>query len=372
MKSKLIIDGLPLLTTLTGVGRYTFEISRHLQGFSEMDLYFYYGYISRKLIGAEDTDRLKLIKKIADKIPPIKKIILKFNHIYKYVNPRSFDLYWQPNFIPIESIKSKKVVTTIHDFSFIHYPDFHPRKRIEYFRENFFTNIKRSDSIITVSEYIKQEILDRLSFSEDQISVIYHGIRHDIFKPMVNPSPGIEIPRKFILFVGSIEPRKNLFNLLKAYSLLSKELKSEYKLLLVGFQGWQNSEIMAEINKNKEYIHYAGYVTDQQLSAIYNLATCFIFPSYYEGFGLPPVEAMACGAPVIVSRAGPMPEVCGDAALYIDPYSVDDIKETLEDLLCSEKKQEDLSKAGLQRARMFNWSKSAEAHRQVFNKLIFA
>lgn len=284
----------------------------------------------------------------------------------------TYDIYWQSNFIVSECIKAKKIVTTVHDFSFILHKDFHPKERIKYFEDNFFKNIYRSDIIITGSEFSKHEILERLDFKKENVRVIYHGVRHDIFKKLVNVSLNFNLPQNFIFSVGSIEPRKNLIGLLNAYNNLNDDIKNEYKLVLAGFKGWENQEIMQIIERNKEFITYLGYITDEELAAVYNKASCFVYPSFYEGFGLPPLEAMACGTPVICSNISSLPEVAGDAVLYCDPYSVDDIKNKIEKLLLDEDLQKELSQKGIFQAQKFTWEKSAQEHMKIFNELFLS
>jgi len=240
----------------------------------------------------------------------------------------------------------------------------------KYFDNSFYKNIYRSDMIITGSSYTKQEILDRLDFQEDKIRVIYHGVNHNLFKIYKDIELDFELPPKFILSVGSIEPRKNLLGLLKAYNLLDKNIKNEYKLILVGFKGWENQEIMEIINQNRDSIRYLGFISNSDLAKVYNLATCFVYPSFYEGFGLPIVEAMACGTPVITSNISSLPEVGGDAVVYVNPNDIRDIKEKIEMVLGDIVLQKEMIKKGLKRAKEFSWEKSAKEHIEVFKKVL--
>ena len=292
----------------------------------------------------------------------VRKILLSYVHLFS----KSYELYWQPNFIPNSGIKAKKIVTTVHDFSFILYRDFHPKERIEYFEKYFFNNLDRSDMIITGSEYTKREILKYTKFKEDKIVVIYHGIDHNLFKVYQKIELGFDLPSKFILSVGSIEPRKNLLRLLKAYQGLPLEIKDEYKLLLVGFSGWENSEIISLIKELEEYVQYLGFISDEELAQVYNLATLFVYPSLYEGFGLPVLEAMACGTAVVSSGLSSLPEVGGDAPLYCDPYSITDIQEKIVSTLADSSKRDSMVKKGLAQAQKFSWQKSAQEHKRVF------
>lgn len=370
MKYKILVDGISLLSSLTGIGRYTYEISKNIEKSEYTDMSYYYGYFSKNLIHPSDKKDLKILKSLVTKNLLLKKIIRKILIIIGRLFSKTYDLYWQPNFIPNLNIKAKKTITSVHDFSFILHKDYHPKERIEYFEKFFFENIKKSDEIITGSMFSKKEILERLNFPEDKIHVIYHGINHNLFKRYNNLDLNFELPNKFIFSVGSIEPRKNLMGLLKAYNLLNEQIKEEYKLVLAGFQGWENDEIMDYINKNKKYIHYLGFISDIELAKVYNLASCFIFPSFYEGFGIPPLEAMACGTPVICSNTSSLPEVGGEAVLYCNPFDIDDIKNKIELLLKDKDLQNDLIKKGLKRAQLFSWEKSAREHLEIFKKVL--
>ena len=370
MKHKILIDSISLLSPLTGIGRYTYEVSSHLNSMDDFKMNYFYGYYSGKLLQPSQDSDIRNLKSIISKSVILKKIARKILIIFSRIFAPSYDLYWQPNFIPISAVKSKYTVTSVHDFSFILHRDFHPKERIEYFEKYFFENIYKSDMIITGSHYSKSEILERLSFKDDKVRVIHHGIDHDVFKLYSDIQLDFDMPKKFILSVGSIEPRKNILGLLNAYSLLDEELRAEYKLVLVGFKGWENSEIMQLINKNRDNIHYLGFITDKELAKVYNLATCFVFASFYEGFGLPPLEAFACGTPVVSSNLTSMPEVCGDAALYCDPYDTIDIKDKIETLLADEALQRTMIEKGLKRASEFTWKKSAQEHAKVFREVL--
>ena len=370
MKPKLLIDSISLLSSLTGIGRYTYEVAKEIEKENSFNTNYFYGYYSKKLVEASSSSGLKNLKSLIVKNDFIKKIVRKLLVIFSRIFTPSYDIYWQPNFIPNNGIKAKKVVTTVHDFSFILHKDYHPKERIEYFEKYFLKNIVKSDMIITGSEYSKQEILERLNYSKDKIKVIYHGIDHTLFKLYTNLQVSFELPEKFIFSVGSIEPRKNLLGLLKAYNNLSEDSKKEYKLVLAGFKGWENKEIMSIIEQNHNNIYYLGYISDEELAKVYNLATLFVFPSFYEGFGLPPLEAMACGTPVVTSNTSSLPEVGGDAVIYCDPHDIKDIKEKIELVLNDKVLQKEMIEKGLKRAPYFTWEKAAKAHIEVFNEVL--
>lgn len=354
------------MSPLTGIGRYTYKIAEQIEKKKEFECSYFYGYYSKNLLHPSTGKDKKFFKSIIIKNPFLKRIARKVLALSSKLFAPKFDIYWQPNFIPTDGVKAKRIVTSVHDFSFILHKDFHPKERIEYFEKNFFKNIAKSDIIITGSEFSKNEILDRLDFSDKKIHVIYHGIDHDNFKVRKNLDLKFDLPKKFIFSVGSIEPRKNLIGLLKAYNSLESKIKNEYKLVLAGFKGWENSEIMELIDK--ENIHYLGFISDIELAKVYNLASCFVFPSFYEGFGLPVLEAMACGTPIVCSNSSSLPEVGGNAVVYYNPYDVNDIKEKIEMVLSDTVLQQVMITKGLERAKMFSWEKSADKHLKVFKE----
>lgn len=371
MSERLLINCIPLLSPLTGVGRYVYEICSQLVQNDNSKKTYYYGYYSKKLQKFsynKPSDKVnsgfldnRFLRKVA------KKVLFSSNKLFP--KEKEFDIYWEPNFIPLPQIKSKYIVTSVHDFSFKHYRDFLPKERKEYFDKYFDERVKESDCLICFSEHIKNEIKGMLKYCDSEITVIPHGVRHDIFKVYEDHELDTELPDKFMLFVGSIEPRKNLKRLLKAYDSIDKSLKEAYKLVLAGFKGWENSEIMELINNNEQYISYIGYVSDERLAKIYNKSSLFVFPSIYEGFGLPILEAMACGTPVITSHTSSMPEVGGDAAIYCDPYSIEDIADKIVKVLNDSELRYRLREKGINRAKEFTWEKSALKHIEVFNSL---
>lgn len=375
MKNKIVIDAIPLLSSLTGIGRYASEVSKHLDKDGSFDTHYFYGYYSKKLIRSKDASQVKSLKSFLQKIPLLKKVLRKFLMLFSRVLAPKFELYWEPNFIPLDGIKSSKLVTTVHDFSFHEHPLWHPKERLDYFNTYFFKNVKRSDWIITGSEFSKREIVEYLGYPKEKITVIYHGVDQKLYK--VYKKSDLQVSKskfglddKFLLFVGSIEPRKNLLNLLKAYNLLSPEIKNAYPLVLVGFKGWENKELMQEIEKSKDRVRYLGYLTDLELAHTYNLATLFIYPTLYEGFGIPPLEAMACATAVIASNVASLPEVCGDAVVYCEPDKVEDIKQKITLVIRDAKLREELIDKGLKRVTKFTWENSADKHMQVFKKVL--
>lgn len=375
MKKTILTDAKVLLSPFTGIAKYTYENAKRIKQSDKYNIYFNYIYPSKNLQeNRYKKTKSKFTLNFLNKNGFLKKYKRKLINAVNMFDYRTYDIYWQPNIIPNPYMKAKNIVSTVHDFSFLHYPESHPKERIEYFKKNFVKQVSKSDYIITGSNYTKKEIVKYLDFDPNKIRVIYHGIDHDVYKKYAdnelrNTKKKFNLPDDFLLFVGSIEPRKNLLTLLKAFNALEEEIKQKYPLFLVGASGWENEDIIQEINQSSN-INYIGYIKDEELPHIYNLATVFIYPSLYEGFGIPPLEAFACATPTIVSNTTSMPEVCQDATLYIDPLDVSDIKDKILLLLNSPNLQRELIEKGLLRAKKFTWEKSALEHIKLFDYLL--
>lgn len=379
-KKKILIDAISLLSPFTGIAKYTYENSKRLKeiGVSKYSFYFNYGYHTEELYcsttSTASKNSLMMLKSVLVKNSLVKSLVRKGVGIATRLFSAKYDLYWQPNFVPDVYVNAEKIVTTVHDFSFYLNPEWHPKERVSFLEKNFWKRVYDSNYIITGSEFTKEEIIKYTKFDADKITVIYHGIDHDVFKQYDDKSMEAfkqknNLPDKFLLFVGSIEPRKNLITLLKAYNLLSDEIRDEYPLVLVGFKGWENKEVMKEVKRSNS-IKYLGYLNDYELAYTYNMASLFIYPSLYEGFGIPPLEAFACGTPVLVSNSSAMPEVCQDIPFYIDPYDVEDIREKTMQILLDETLQKVHIKNGLAYCKKFTWDESAKRHQDLFDKIL--
>ena len=233
-KLKILINTIPLLTPLTGIGNYAFQIASCLRQIDKINAYYYfYGWYSRNL---KSHDSAKKIYEFIKKTPFIGRAAAKAKHCLVYSQIRKSDIYFEPNFIPLD-IRSEKVVATIHDFSWKLFPKWHPPRRVEFFEKNFWKKINRADRIIAVSNFTKAQAVDRFDLPKEKITVIYNGFDSDIFKPYNSAEleplrKKYALPQDFILFVGSVEPRKNLINLIYAYTALDKSVRKKFKLVL--------------------------------------------------------------------------------------------------------------------------------------------
>lgn len=273
-------------------------------------------------------------------------------------------LFCPTNIAPLFVPKSKKLVVTIHDVAFITHPNSFSKFFKVYYKLLMPSIVKRADKIITVSKYSKKEIEKYYPNAKGKIEVIYLGFGAN-FKEMN------KIKKKNqLLYVGSMNERKNFIGVLKAFNLLDQK---GYKLLMIGnffgnFNLDEESRLLVDKAKQNPNIELLSSIDNNELAKIYNESKLFLFPSFYEGFGLPVLEAMTCGTPLICSDSSSLPEVGGDAVVYCDPYSIEDIKEKIEMVLGDEVLQKQMIEKGLERANMFSWEKSADEHMKVFKE----
>ena len=235
--------------------------------------------------------------------------------------------------------------------------------------------LPRVDAVITVSQVSKADIVRHLHVPTTKVHVVYRwlhaGLRRAHADEIAAARSRHGLPEDYVLFVGSVEKRKNVHGLLQAYALLNAR-GNPPPLVVVGVQRMGTSGLsrMPQDLGLTEKVHFAGYIPDEDLPAIYSGADLSVFPSLYEGFGLPPLEAMACGTPVVCSDAGSLPEVVGDAAITVDPYDVEGLAEAMRRVLADRDLAEDLRSRGLERARMFSWEKAARETMEVYREVL--
>jgi glycosyltransferase involved in cell wall biosynthesis len=258
-----------------------------------------------------------------------------------------------------------KTIVTIYDMTTFLFPEYHTEETQSIQREKYRFAQDHADAIIAISESTKQDIIRFLGIEAERIHVVYAGVSPE-FKPL--PEDVVEktvakwelVPKTYILHVGTIEPRKNLVKLIEAYDAVwRKRPLTTPKLILAGAAGWFFKEVFATIEDLglEEQVVYVGRVDDVDLPALYNGALFFVYPSLYEGFGMPPLEAMACGIPVLTSNGSSLPEVVGDAGILVEPDNIQSIAEGLSLLL---EDSQELARKGIERAKLFNWQRAAE------------
>ena len=281
---------------------------------------------------------------------------------------RGISLLHVPHYnVPI--LYKGRLIVTIHDIIPILFPKFLSSKRARWYAQFMLqTAVKKAALIIAVSENTKKDLIRHLNVPGEKIRVIYQGVGPE-FKKIRDTAQLIEckrrynLPDKFILFLGNIRPHKNVHSLVKAFLELKSARKIPHKLVLAGKRYLKFSEIrelFTLIEKNKEEIICLGEIKEEDLALIYNLSDLFVFPSLYEGFGFPPLEAMACGVPVIAMRSSSLPEVIGDGGMLIDPDEPDALMNAIEKVSGDERLKEELGKRGIDRSSRFSWDRTVK------------
>ncbi len=277
-----------------------------------------------------------------------------------------FDVLFMPNINQISLRAHDKLLLTVHDLSPIVAPEFYDIKRRLWHRfVNFNKNIQRANGLVAVSEYTKRDIVRVFKTDEEKINVAYPGIDHSCYKLDIPVEKQREVrntynlPRRYIIFVNTLEPRKNLHTLLKAFEMTAEPVH----LVIAGKLGWKSQKLMRRLKSGpiKQRVHWLGYVKEQDKPALIKLSEALVYPSLYEGFGFQPLEAAALGVPVVASQVTSIPEVIGDAALLVNPYSAEDLAKAINEVLTNMPLREELINKGLKRANEFTWESTARA-----------
>ena len=288
--------------------------------------------------------------------------------------PLGLDVLHSPDFIPPFRYNCKSVIT-IHDLAFLLYPQLLTKDSARYYGQ-IDQAVLRTDHIIAVSQNTKEDIIRLLGVPEDKITVIYEAA-NPIYRPIEDDEELRRVREKyhiagdFILFVSTIEPRKNLPALLRAFRQLLNDYKPEVQLVVAGRRGWLSENVFSLVDELEltEDVLFLGRVPLEDLPPLYTAARLFAYTSTYEGFGLPPLEAMACGTPVVVSNVSSLPEVVGDAALLVAPDDIPGLTVALWRGLTDEARRAELIAKGFRRAQCFSWEKAARQTLAVYQSL---
>lgn len=373
---KIGIDVSPAVGDRTGVGQYSFNLVKELAKIdkeNQYTIFSFFTYIYNEEFKKFDFNRDKNFK-------------FKFENLSR----EWIDYLWRKLWIPkckfLDGLDlfhsttfcfpddfSGKIISTIYDVSFKTHPQFHEQANIEHCERGVKQAIEKADKIIVISGHTKKDLIKYYNCPEEKIVITYLGCDErfrvlDGSEKISAIKKKYKIDKPFIFNVGSIEPRKNISGLMEAYSILENKYKKSFDLVIAGGKGWLNSGIY----KKKEELNLAGnvkfigYVDDDDLPYLYNSAELFVYPSFYEGFGLPILEAMACGCPVITSNSASMPEVSGDAAILIDPEKTDMLETAIESVLKNRGKHKSMKEKGLKQAEKFSWTKCAQETLRVY------
>ena len=372
---KIAIDLRSLQTgSVTGVENYILNLLEHLLELDRQNNYIFF----YNAFGTTGLKHLQYVNSqtVETKIPNrFLNLSLKFINYPKFEKLLgNFDILFLPNANYFAITSGKKLVVTVHDLSPFILPEFYNlRWRLGHFMQNIAKTYKRADLLLAVSEHTKQDLIKVVGIPENKIKVIHPGVDHRIFHSKISIDTLREVrniyglPGDYLLFISTLEPRKNLTGLIKAY----EQSDTQSDLVIVGKLGWKYDEILQTIAKSpkKRQIHYLGYIEEKDKPAIMRLAKAVVYPSFYEGFGFVPLEAMAVGVPVVTSQVSAIPEVVRDAALLINPYNIGDLSYALSEISRNQVLRQQLITKGLARATVFTWDKTASQVLEVFQSL---
>ena len=347
-----------------GIGRYTWELAKGLAAREDIDSLNFFG--RGRLIDEPG----RLIE--SDRLPHRNKLLRRID-AWRMKRALRTSLVHGPNyFLPLTA---EGGVITVHDLSVFRYPETHPAARVRAFEKLFESSLDRSAHIITDTETVRREVIDTFSVLPEMVTAVHLGV-DPRFKPSDRSSVAMAswglTPGRFGLCVSTLEPRKRILELLLAWERLPSELRLEYPLVLAGGSGWENEALHKEIDRGtaEGWLRLLGFVDDALLPELYAGAALFIYPSVYEGFGLPPIEAMASGVPTIVADSSCLPEVCGDAARFVDPDDTTGFTSVIEDSLVNGDWRAGAAKRGLERAALFHWDRCVDETIAVYRKVI--
>jgi glycosyltransferase involved in cell wall biosynthesis len=285
------------------------------------------------------------------------------------------DLLHALSFISPVAWRGRSVVT-VYDLSFMRFPHLFNRGNRLYLRNFCPPSLRRADRVITISEHARQDVIELCGVRPERVTAILLAA-DERFRPASPEAIATfrerhNLPERFVLYLGTLEPRKNVEVLVRAYAHLRQQGSVDHILVLAGARGWQYNPIFDLVRDLglESFVRFPGYVPDEEQALWYSSATVFAFPSLYEGFGLPLLEAMACGTPVVASRASSLPEVVGDAGLLVDPASRDELSLALRQILEDTDQQQSLAQAGLERAQTFSWRRTAAETIQVYRDVL--
>ncbi len=366
---KIGIEGLPLLFHRTGTSTYTHELVQQLRRLGGADDQVILFARNQRMAGGSYHD-ISYSERLA-------------NYLYKeYRLPHDLanckiDVYHSPRDMGLPSPAKLPCpsVMTLHDIILIRLGrDYYSRSRAKLYERRLRARAREADHVITVSNFSRRDIIDWCGISENRISVVYDGVSEKFRQvtdedELARAGARYGLPPRFVLALGSTEPRKNIRAAIEAYAIL-KQARPEVRLAVTGIDYCRLPPGKAFAGLDLEGVIFTGYVNDGDMPAVYNLAEAFLFPSLYEGFGLPPLEAMACGTPVVASDMASIPEVTGDAAVLVDPCGAADMAAALEMVLGSASLRQELAIKGLARAKEFSWERTAAETRKIYEKVV--
>jgi glycosyltransferase involved in cell wall biosynthesis len=368
------VDVSPTAQKHAGLGRYAGEVTRALAQKKDIELSLFYNQQGDAQLPAYLSRIPYNTVNIGNKPWRMGVWLSQMLHWPMDKTFGAMEIFHATNHL-LAHFRHARTVYTLHDLIFLNYPEYHKAYNRWYLTLTMPLYLKAADMIVTPSECSKQDAIKYYGLPESKIKVIYEAPA-PTFKPLTKPTDldrvrqTYHLPKKYILHVGTIEPRKNLSRLLEAFKPLLVDWP-DLKLVLVGKKGWLYESFFQRLHALglTEHVVFPGYVEDADLPAFYQLAQVFAFPSLYEGFGLGPIEAMACGTPVVSSNSSSLPEVVGQAGLQIDPIDTAALSTALRRILEDSALRADLAQRGLVQAQNFSWQKAVDELESVYRSI---
>lgn len=379
---RVAFNATPLLTSSAGIANYIRYLGRALVATGEVDSYSFYRYRwrhegpTRSEAVAGGSRGGGLLGQILPWVPMrgAARRVARHLGFDRGLRRYGIDLYHEQNYVPLSY--DVPVVVTVHDLSWIHYPDAHPSDRVQWLERGVPRAMERAAAVLVDSEFVRREVLATFGLDAERVHTALLGASGDFAPRSAGETarslgPLGLVHGSYLLTVGTIEPRKNLRRMLEAYDLLPSALRERFPLAIAGERGWHSRDMVARLRRaTGNQVRFLGHVESEVLRDLYAGAALFTYPSLYEGFGLPPLEAMASGVPVVVSDRASLPEVVGDAGVKVDPEDVEVIAAEVRALLEDEPRRRELASSSLARARQFSWKSCAEATLRVYRGVL--
>jgi glycosyltransferase involved in cell wall biosynthesis len=375
---RLGINAIPILSPMAGVGQYTWHLIDQLRQLLPEQPWLFYGTSWDRSVRAAAAPGVRGINNAIKRYLPRPDAIIRYMRQHRFdagASEHRINLYHEPAFMAYRF--QGPTVVTVHDISWIRHPQTHPAERVREMNRIMPGVVRDAAHLIVDSEFVRQEVMEHYGVAGDRVTTVLLGVAPQ-FQPQAMTATDPVLSRfnlkhgQYLLAVGTLEPRKNLATVLAAYSRLPASLRSRFPLVITGMNGWGMDTLSGSMRQmvDRGEVRLTGYVRQPELPALYSGARAFVYPSLYEGFGLPPLEAMACGTPVIASNRASLPEVVGDAGILVEPLDDVAIAAQLQALIEDHALHAHHHLLGLQRARMFTWRQFALDTMAVYRKAL--
>ncbi|MCK4649384.1 glycosyltransferase family 4 protein [bacterium] len=377
---RIAIDFRSTIGQPAGIGRFTNNLVKQIALLGSKNEYILYSFYP-KMPNKEIKEFIKKHPNLSLKTNPVPGRIMRYLWDYFKI-PIEFsigevDIIHIMDFL-IPNIKKARLIVTVHDISSILFPQWHTRYTRRWVKDRIYLAKEKAHKIIVDSVHTKKDLVRTLGVSEDLIAVIYGGVGEQ-FQPIKDRETLKQIKKrykirdKYLLFLGTLEPRKNILGLIRAFHKIKNRFPN-YQLVIAGKRGWKFQEIFKTVGELRleDKVIFTGYLPEEDIPSLYSGAELFIYPTLYEGFGFPPLEAMACGTPVITSNLSSLPEVMGEAGILIDPNNIDELARAIESALSNEDLKRELRAKGVRQAAKFSWKRCAQetikVYQEVYNR----